>query len=132
MRWLFLIAMAAAVALLLSASVYNAMLSAGPLPDPESFRLKAVAYFDLTCLTFLGTGLFFLWSKPNSLLKWTAFGLYVPLGVLLLINVIIGGENVHAYRSWEIWKFTQYPISILMILVGLGIFLHLRSSANKD
>jgi hypothetical protein len=131
MRWWLLAILAAAIALFLTASIYNATQSAGPVQDPESLRVRAVVFFDLANLAYLATAAFFVWSQPSPLLKWFALVLYVPIGFLLLISVMVSGENINGYRSWEIQKFTQYAISVLMILVGLVLFLRLGRAVDK-
>jgi hypothetical protein len=128
MRWLLLLAATLATALFVTASIYNAWVSATPVGDPEAFRMRAVVYFDLTILAFMATAAFFIMSKPRSPLRWIALCVYAPIGIGLLVCVIAGPRNVHEYPSWELWNFTQYPISVLLIMLGIGLFVYLSPS----
>ncbi len=132
MRWFVLVATMIVSGVLLTWSAQNASLSASPVPDPESYRVAAVILWDVTMLCLAtGTSVFFIVSNRRSeprkkRLAWTAIAFYIVFGGALLANTIFNADSHRESTSWKIWTLTQYPLSTVIIAVGIALFVLLR------
>jgi hypothetical protein len=131
MRWFVLLASG----LLLAWAAQNASLSASPVSDPEPYRVAAVLLWDATILSLTaGTCGFFVLSsrrrEPRKMrLAWMAMVFYAIFGGALLATTIMNHLNHHGNHestSRKIWTLTQYPLSMVVIAVGIAFFLLLR------